>query len=92
MIFGRGSTPQLHQITSNGTSQDVPFSSKLLSYLALSGSGRLIKIHFVHLRQLFIYYEQAATLNKQLTPSSLSQHYIAKTIHPAHQQLLNYNS
>ncbi|WP_229766304.1 hypothetical protein, partial [Vibrio cholerae] len=68
------------------------FFSKLLSYLALSGSERLIKIHFVHLRQLFIYYEQPASLNKQLTPSSLSQLYIAKTIHPAHQQILTYNS
>ncbi|EGQ9611008.1 hypothetical protein CGT81_01830 [Vibrio cholerae] len=61
-------------------------------HLALSGSGRLIKIHFVHLRQLFIYYEQAASLNKQLTPRSLSQLYIAKTIRLAHQQILTYNS
>ncbi|KJX78340.1 hypothetical protein WB56_11965 [Vibrio cholerae O1 biovar El Tor] len=57
--------------------------------MALSGSERLIKIHFVHLRQLFIYYEQPASLNKQLTPSSLSQLYIAKTIHPAHQQIFD---
>ncbi|TQP13282.1 hypothetical protein FLM03_06685 [Vibrio cholerae] len=61
-------------------------------HLALSGSGRLIKIHFVHLRQLFIYYEQPASLNKQLTSRSLSQLYIAKTIHPVHQQILTYNS
>ncbi|EGQ9206923.1 hypothetical protein E8A66_10750 [Vibrio cholerae] len=51
-----------------------------------------MKIHFVHLRQLFIYYEQAASLNKQLTPHSLSQLYIAKTIRLAHQQILTYNS
>ncbi|PAS03705.1 hypothetical protein CGT74_03915 [Vibrio cholerae] len=59
--------------------------------MALIGSGRLIKIHFVHLRQLFIYYEQPASLNKQLTPHSLSQLYIAKTIRLAHQQILTYN-
>ncbi|EGR1450493.1 hypothetical protein D7170_09450 [Vibrio cholerae] len=58
--------------------------------MALSGSGRLIKIHFVHLRQLFIYYEQAASLNKQLTPLPIAA-FIAKTIHPAHQQILTYN-
>ncbi|MBO1365697.1 hypothetical protein BVH65_09825 [Vibrio cholerae] len=60
--------------------------------MALSGSGRLIKIHFVHLRQLFIYYEQAASLNKQLTPHPLSQLYIAKKIHPVHKQILTYKS